>query len=315
MLDTKRISIVTPCYNESDNVEELYSRVKKVMTSRLSYYNYEHIFIDNASTDDTVCKIKKIAKSDKNVKLIVNSRNYGHMRSPVYGMFQASGDVVISIVSDLQDPPEMIPQLVKKWEEGNDIVLAIKQSSEENGFMFLLRKMYYRTLSKLSEIEIFQNYTGFGLYNRKAMDSIKQLKDPYPFFRGMVAEVGFKVAKIKYDQPVRLRGVTKNNFYSLYDIGILGIISNSKVPLRVAIFTGAFFGIVSFLVGLGYFFAKILYWDTMSFGVAPLIIMTSFMFSIMLFFIGIVGEYIGAIYTQVLDRPLVFEKERVNFDV
>lgn len=311
----KLISIVTPCYNESENVEELYSRVKMVMTSELSYYDHEHIFIDNASTDDTVLKIKEIAKSDKNVKLIVNSRNYGHMRSPVHGMFQASGDAIISIVADLQDPPEMIPQFVKKWEEGNDIVLAIKQSSEESGLMFFLRKMYYRTLSKLSEIEIFQNYTGFGLYNRRVMDSIKQLKDPYPFFRGMVAEVGFKVAKIKYDQPVRLRGVTKNNFYSLYDIGILGIISNSKVPLRVAIFTGAFFGILSFLIGLGYFFAKLLFWDTMSFGVAPLIIMTSFMFSIMLFFIGMVGEYIGAIYTQVLNRPLVFEKERVNFDV
>jgi glycosyltransferase involved in cell wall biosynthesis len=169
-------------------------------------------------------------------------------------------------------------------------------------------------LSQLSEIEIFQNFTGFGLYDKKVMEAIKQLKDPYPFFRGMVAEVGFKVAKINYNQPARLRGVTKNNFYSLYDIGILGIISNSKIPLRMAIFIGVLFGILSLLVGLGYFFTKLLYWDTMSLGMAPLIIMSSFMFSIMLFFIGIVGEYIGAIYTQVLNRPLAFKNERINFD-
>ena len=309
----KLISIVTPCYNEEENVEELCRRVKEVMESRLSAYNYEHIFIDNASTDNTVNKLKNIASDNKNIKIIINSRNYGHMRSPVHGMFQASGDVIISIVSDLQDPPEMIPQFVERWEEGDDIVLAIKESSEESGLMFSLRKLYYSMLSKLSEIVIFQNYTGFGLYDKKVMEAIKQLKDPYPFFRGMVAEVGFKVAKINYDQPVRLRGVTKNNFYSLYDIGILGVISNSKIPLRMAIFTGVLFGIFSLLVGLAYFFTKLLYWDTMSLGMAPLIITSSFMFSVMLFFIGIVGEYIGAIYTQVLDRPLVFEKERVNF--
>jgi len=310
----KLISIVTACYNEEENVEELCARVKKVMKSKSDIYRYEHIFIDNASTDHTVEKLKNISKKDKNVKIIINSRNYGHMRSPVHGMFQASGDAVISIVSDLQDPPEMIPNLIEKWEKGNDIVLAIKETSEENGLMFSLRKLYYKILGKLSEIEIFQNYTGFGLYDKKAMDAIKQLKDPYPFFRGMVAEVGFQVAKINYDQPTRLRGVTKNNLYSLYDIGILGIISNSKIPLRMAIFVGAFFGFLSLLIGLGYFFAKLLYWDTMSIGIAPLIIMSSFMFSIMLFFVGIVGEYIGAIYTQVLNRPLVFEKERVNFD-
>jgi polyisoprenyl-phosphate glycosyltransferase len=308
------ISIVTPCYNEEENIEELYARVKEVMKSKLSNYNYEHIFIDNASTDNTVDKLRNISNTDKNIKIIINSRNYGHMCSPVHGMFQASGDVIISIVSDLQDPPEMIPQFIEKWEGGNDIVLAIKESSKENGLMFSLRKLYYSILGKLSEIEIFQNYTGFGLYDKKVMSAIKQLKDPYPFFRGMVAEVGFKVAKINYSQPVRLRGITKNNFYSLYDIGILGIVSNSKIPLRMSIFIGVFFGVLSLLIGFGYFVAKLLYWDTMSLGMAPLIILSSFMFSIMLFFVGILGEYIGAIYTQVLNRPLVFEKERVNFD-
>lgn len=309
----KLISIVTPCFNEQDNVEELYSRVKATMRL-LDNYRYEHIFIDNASTDNTVNILKSIANQDRNVKVIVNSRNFGHMCSPVYGMFQASGDVIISIVSDLQDPPEMIPNFIKEWESGNDIVLAIKQSSEENKLMFKIRKLYYNLLSKLSEVEVFKNYTGFGLYDKKVMNAVKELKDPYPFFRGMIAEVGFKVSKISYDQPVRLRGITKNNFYTLYDIGMLGIINNSKVPLRMAIFMGVFFGIISLLVGFGYFIAKLLYWDTMSLGVAPLIIMSSLMFSIMLFFIGIIGEYIGAIYTQVLNRPLVFEKERINFD-
>jgi glycosyltransferase involved in cell wall biosynthesis len=310
----KLISIVTPCYNEEDNVEELYTRVKSVLSNKLSNYKYEHIFIDNASTDNTVNKLKNIAKNDLNVKIIVNSRNFGHMCSPVHGMFQASGDVIISIVSDLQDPPEMISQFIKEWENGNDIVLAIKKSSEENGLMFKIRKLYYGLLSKLSEVEVFKNYTGFGLYDKKVMSAIKELKDPYPFFRGMVAEVGFKVSKIHYDQPVRLRGITKNNFYTLYDIGMLGIINNSKVPLRMAIFIGVLFGIISLMVGFGYFITKLLYWDTMSLGVAPLIIMSSLMFSVMLFFIGIIGEYVGAIYTQVLDRPLVFEKERINFD-
>jgi glycosyltransferase involved in cell wall biosynthesis len=309
----KLISIVTPCFNEQDNVEELYSRVKAAMRL-LDNYRYEHIFIDNASTDNTVNILKSIANEDKKVKLIVNSRNFGHMCSPVYGMFQASGDAIISIVSDLQDPPEMIPNFIKEWEAGNDIVLAIKQSSEENKLMFKIRKLYYNLLSKLSEVEVFKNYTGFGLYDKKVMNAVKELKDPYPFFRGMIAEVGFKVCKISYDQPVRLRGITKNNFYTLYDIGMLGIINNSKVPLRMAIFMGVFFGIISLLVGFGYFIAKILYWDTMSLGVAPLIVMSSLMFSIMLFFIGIIGEYVGAIYTQVLNRPLVFEKERINFD-
>lgn len=310
----KLISIVTPCYNEEENVEELYERVKSVLATKLTDYDYEHIFIDNASTDNTVGLLKSIANVDKRVKIIVNSRNFGHMCSPVHGMFQAKGDVVISIVADLQDPPEMIPRFIEEWEEGNDVVLAIKASSQENGLMFRLRKAYYNLLSKLSEVEVFKNFTGFGLYDKRVMSAVKELKDPYPFFRGMVAEVGFKVKKIDYDQPVRLRGITKNNFYTLYDIGMLGIINNSKVPLRMAIFMGTIFGALSLLVGFGYFIAKILYWDTMSLGIAPLIIMSSLMFSIMLFFIGVIGEYIGAIYTQVLSRPLVFEKERVNFE-
>jgi polyisoprenyl-phosphate glycosyltransferase len=310
----KKISIVTACYNEEENVEELYTQVKRVMEEKVSKYSYEHIFIDNSSEDRTVEILKRIAQEDKNVKIIVNSRNFGHIKSPTHGLFQATGNAVISVVADLQDPPEMIPEFIKKWEEGNDIVLAMKRDSEEHGVMFKVRELYYELLSRLSEVRIFKNCTGFGLFDAKVITALKSMDDPYPFFRGMLAEAGYKVSLLPYDQPVRVRGVTKNNFYSLYDMGMLGIINNSKVPLRMAIFLGVFFGVVSFFVGIGYLLAKLIFWDSMSVGIAPLLIMSSFMFSVMLFFIGIIGEYIGAIYTQVLKRPLVFEKERINFD-
>lgn len=310
----KKISIVTACYNEEDNVEELIKQVRSIMESKLSNYFYEHIFIDNSSEDNTVEILKNIANEDKRIKIIVNSRNFGHIRSPIHGFFQATGDVIISVVADLQDPPEMIPQFIKKWEEGNDIVLAIKKQSEENGLMFKVREIYYGLLYKLSEVKIFKNFTGFGLYDKKVLDAIKQMNDPYPFFRGMVAEAGFKVQMLPYNQPIRVRGITKNNFYTLYDMAMLGIINNSKIPLRIATFLGAIFALISLTIGFGYLIMKLIYWDSMILGVAPLIIMSSFMFSILLFFLGIIGEYIGAIYTQVLNRPLVFEKERINFD-
>ncbi|WP_072679794.1 glycosyltransferase family 2 protein [Arcobacter sp. LA11] len=310
----KTISIVTTCFNEEENVELLYEKVKEVFKNELSEYKYEHIFVDNSSVDNTVEILKNIAKDDKNVKIIVNSRNFGHIRSGMYALLQAKGDAVISLVADFQDPPELIPTLVKKWEEKNDIVVMIKKDSAENKFMFKVRKIYYSILDKVSEVKIFQNFTGFGLYDKKVMKAINKMNDPYPFFRGMIAEVGYKVAKIDYNQPVRERGITKNNFYTLYDIAMLGIINNSKVPLRITIFIAAITAILSFFVGLGYFILKIIYWDSMTIGIAPLVIGGSFAFSILLFFMGIIGEYIGAIYTQILNRPLIFEKERINFD-
>lgn len=309
----KTISIVTACFNEEENVRELYTQVRNVIETKLPNYQYEHIFIDNCSGDKTVEILKEIAKEDQRVKIIVNSRNFGHVRSPVHGLFQASGDAVISVVADLQDPPEMIPEFIKKWEDGADIVLAIKRQSEENGLMFKTREFYYGLLSKLSEVQIFKNYTGFGLYDKKVMNALKTMQDPYPFFRGMIAEVGFKVEKLDYNQPIRIKGITKNNFYTLYDMGILGIINNSKVPLRLAVFVGLIMGVISFLTGVVYLIMKLIFWNEMTLGVAPLIIGGSFSFSVMLFFIGIIGEYIGAIYTQVLNRPMVFEKERINF--
>ena len=309
----KKISIVTACYNEEENVAELIDRVRAVMV-QYPQYSYEHIFIDNASEDKTVDVLKSFAKKDKQIKIIVNSRNFGHIRSGPHAIMQSDGDVVISLVADLQDPPEMISNFIKKWEAGSDIVLAIKRSSQESGIMFKIRELYYGLLHHLSEVPVFKNYTGFGLYDRKVINAIKQMKDPYPFFRGMIAEVGYTVTKIPYDQPIRMHGITKNNFYTLYDIGILGIINNSKVPLRIATFLSLIIGTLSFFIGLGYLIVKLIYWDEMSLGIAPLLIGASFAFSILLFFIGILGEYIGMIYTQVLDRPLVFEKERINFE-
>ena len=311
----KKISIVTACYNEEENVIELINRVRKIMESLSSKYDYEHIFIDNASEDKTVDLLKSEANLDRRIKIIVNSRNFGHVRSPSYALLQAEGDAVISLVADLQDPPEMITDFLEKWEDGNDIVIAVKAKTEETGFMSIVRSIYYRVLHKLSEVRTFKNFTGFGLFDKKVILALRQMSDPYPFFRGMLAEVGYKVYELPYNQPGRVRGITKNNFYSLYDMGVLGIISNSKIPLRLAIFIGAISATLSFLVGLVYLVLKLIYWNEISIGIAPLMIIVSFMLSILLFFLGLIGEYVGAIYTQVLNRPLVFVKERVNFDI
>ena len=309
----KTISILTPCFNEEANVEELYKRVRAAM-ARLGRYRYEHIFIDNASTDDTVAALKKIAAVDTNVKIIVNARNFGHIRSPMHALHQTRGDAVIGIVADLQDPPEMIAEMVREWENGYSMVLGIKRSSEENRLMFWIRKRYYRLVNRLSSIETFENFTGFGLYDRRVVDLVKSFSDPYPYFRGMIAEIGLPHKKLYYDQPARKRGITKNNFYTLYDIGMLGIINHSKVPLRLMAFAGLAGALLSFLVGFGYFIYKLVFWRNFSVGIAPLVIGIFFLGSIQLLFLGVLGEYIGAIHTQVQNRPFVVEKERVNFE-
>ena len=313
-MDKKLISLVTPCYNEEGNITKVYEQVKTIIEEQLNDYVYEHIFIDNASTDETVELLKDIAKKDKNVKIIVNSRNFGHIRSPVYAMMQASGDVVISLVADLQDPPEIIVDFIRANEEGYNIVLAIKESSQEKRLMYKVRSLYYRLLNRITDTEIYENYTGFGLYDRKTLEALRRMPDAYPFFRGMISEIGYKVKKIPYNQPVRVKGVTKNNFYTLYDIGILGLINNSKVLLRLSIFIGFIVSFLSIIVGIFYFVWKLMYWESFSLGLAPMLIGGSLMFSVVLFFIGILGEYTGQIYTQTLNRPLVFEKERINFE-
>lgn len=308
----KKISIITACYNEEENIAEVYAQVKDVF-AKLPEYQYEHVFIDNASEDRTVEILRTIAQSDSNVKVIVNARNFGHIRSPFHGMMQCTGDAVISIVADLQDPPEMIVDFIRKWEEGYKIVIAVKEQSYESQWMFKLREAYYNLLHKLSEVEIFKGFTGFGLYDKKIIEFMREFDDPYPFFRGLIAEIGFKAAKIPYTQPARPRGISKNNFYTLYDMGILGIINNSKVPLRIATFLGFLLSFVSFMTAIVYTVVKLFNWDSMPLGMAPLVIGGAFMFGIVLFFLGIIGEYIGAIYTQILKRPRVFESERINF--
>jgi glycosyltransferase involved in cell wall biosynthesis len=307
----KTISIVTACYNEEDNVEVLIARVREVMLT-LPQYSYEHLFIDNSSEDATVSILKRIAAEDSRIKIIVNARNFGHIRSPIHALFQATGDAIISLVADLQDPPEMIPTLVKEWEAGVKMVLCIKRTSEEPGMMFWLRKQYYRLAESLSSIETFQNFTGFGLYDRRVMEIAKSFGDSYPYFRGMIAEIGLPHKKIYYDQPNRKFGITKNNWYTLYDMGMLGIINHSRVPLRLAIFAGFAGAVLSFVIAFAYLLLKLILWNTFSFGLAPMLIGVFFIASIQLLFLGILGEYVGAIYTQVQKRPYVTELERVN---
>jgi polyisoprenyl-phosphate glycosyltransferase len=309
----KLISIVTPCYNEEENVEETYRRVKEVFAA-LGRYRYEHIFIDNASRDNTQAILRRLASEDKNVKVIINSRNFGHIRSPYYGMLQAHGDAVIPFVADLQEPPQLIAEFLDKWEAGSKIVMGVKIRSSESPLMFGLRKLYYRVVKRLSEIELTNNFYGFGLYDRSVIEILRTIDDPYPYFRGLVAEIGLNPVKIEYHQPRRERGITKNNFYILYDMAMLGITSHSKVPLRLATFAGFCLGALSLLVAIGYFAYKIVFWNSFQVGMAPLVIGIFFFSAVQLFFTGILGEYIGAIHTQVLRRPLVTEKERINFD-
>jgi glycosyltransferase involved in cell wall biosynthesis len=307
------VTVMTPCFNEEDNVRELYEQVKKVFAG-LPGYTYEHLFIDNASKDRTVEILRDIARSDRNVRVIVNARNFGHIRSPHHALMQARGEAVVSIVADLQDPPAMIADFLKKWEEGYKIVLGIKEEAEESGAMFAVRRAYYQLVSKLSDIELIQNFTGFGLYDRQVIEIIRQIDDPYPYFRGLIADIGFEAYKIPYRQPRRWRGITKNNFFTLYDLAMLGITNHSKVPLRLATMSGFIMAVVSLLVAVAYLLWKLIYWDWFTAGIAPLIIALFFFSSVQLFFIGIIGEYIGSIHTQVLKRPLVIERERINFD-
>ena len=310
--DMSFISIITPCYNEEANVAELHARVRAAMAG-VADCDYEHLFIDNASTDRTVALLKQIAEADSHVKLIVNARNFGHIRSPMHAMLEAKGDAVISIVADLQDPPEMIPDLIARWRDGFAMVLCIKRSLEEDPVMFFLRKTYYALVERLSSITTVQNFTGFGLYDRKVVEAVRRFDDPYPFFRGMIAEIGLSMCTIPYDQPVRKRGITKNNFYSLYDIAMLGIINLSKVPLRLVTALGFASACISFLAGLGYLIYKLVFWSHFNVGIAPLVIGLFFLGSVQLVSLGIIGEYVGAIHTHVQKRPYVIEKERVGF--
>jgi len=308
----RKVSIVSGCYNEEGNIEEFLVRVKKVM-NKLPQYEYEIIVIDNCSTDRTQELLRSYAATEKRVKLIFNTRNFGHIRSPYHALLQAEGDAVMLLVSDLQDPPELISDFLRRWEQGSKVVVGVKEHSDESKLFFLARRIYYRIVSKLAETELIENFTGFGLYDRVVIDYLRKLGDPYPYFRGLVADSGFQPSRVLYRQPVRKRGFSKNNFYTLYDIAMLGITNFSKVPLRIAAMLGFAASIVSLIFALIYLIYKILFWNSFPVGAAPLVIGLFFFASVQLFFIGILGEYIGAIHTQVLKRPLVVEKERINF--
>ncbi|MDF2772315.1 MAG: glycosyl transferase family 2 [Geminicoccaceae bacterium] len=308
----KLITVLTPCYNEEENVEPLYRAVKDEF-AKLPQYRYEHLFIDNASTDRTVAILRSIAEQDSNVKVIVNARNFGPVRSSFHGLLQARGDAVIGIVADFQDPPELIPELIAKWEEGFKAVMTVKEASKENRLMYAIRERYYNMLARISNVRIVQNATGSGLYDRCVVEAMRQIDDPNPFFRGLIAEIGYDVAQVKYEQPRRLRGVTTNNFYSLYDMAFLGIVSHSKVPLRLATMLGFAMAALSLVVASVYLVAKLVFWNRFDLGIAPVLIGFFFISSVQLFFVGIVGEYIGSIFTQVKKLPLVFERERINF--
>ena len=306
------LSIVTPCFNEALNVRALYEQTRAVAQS-LAGWQYEHIFIDNASTDDTVPILKDIAASDPNVKIIVNVRNFGQLRSPHHAILQAHGDVVVLMTADLQDPPMLIKEFIARWQSGYKVVLGIKNTSAESPALFAIRKFYYRLANRLSSVRLYENATGFGLYDRQVVETLRQVDDPQPYFRGLIAELGFDASQVTFHQPQRERGITKNNFFTLFDIAMLGITSHSKVPLRLATLLGVACSALFFLTGVGYLIAKLAFWDQFSLGTAPLIIVMCLFASVQLFFIGVLGEYIGAIHTQVLKRPLVVEKERVNF--
>jgi len=307
----KLISIVTPCYNEEENVEEVYRQVKDVFR-KLKKYRYEHLFIDNASTDSTVEKLRALARADRNVKVILNARNFGPVRSPNYGLLQSTGDAAVLLVADLQDPPVLIPEMLGKWEQGYKIVVAVKKESGEGRLMFAVRKLYYSLVTRLSETELIKNFTGFGLYDKQVLEILRTINDPYPYFRGLICDIGFERATLEYVQPARHRGFTKINFYTLYDVAMLGITNHSKVPLRLAAMLGFLFAVLSLLVAIAYLVYKLVFWSEFSLGIAPLVIGFFFFSSLQLFFIGIIGEYIGSIHTQVMRRPMVVEKERIN---
>ncbi|TAK92717.1 MAG: glycosyltransferase, partial [Verrucomicrobia bacterium] len=272
-----------------------------------------YVFIDNNSTDQTQKLLREYAAADQRIKLIFNLRNFGHLHSPYHGLLQTQGDATLLLTADLQDPPELIPRFIAKWEEGFKITLGVKNESEESPLFFFLRKTYYELVSRLSQVELLKNVTGFGLYDRQVIEQLRQLNDPDPYLRGIICELGFPIAQIPFVQPVRKRGITKNNFYTLYDTAMLGVTGFSKIPLRLATMVGFASSLLSLVCAVVYFVYKLLFWERFTVGAAPMVIGLFFFASVQLFFIGVLGEYIGAIHTQVRKRPLVVEKERVNF--
>ena len=306
------ISIVTPTFNEEENIEKLCSSIKEIMKG--IKYDYEHIVIDNCSTDNTIKLLKNVASTDKKLKVILNSRNFGHIKSPVHGLCQARGDAIILMMSDFQDPIDLIPQYIAEWEKGTKVIMAQKKTSDDNFLLHLTKKVLYKFIAKVSDTSLLINTTGSGLYDKKIIDEVRKIDDPYPYFRGLIPEITNDIKLIKFHQPKRDKGKSKNNFYTLYDIGVLGIVKHSKLPLRAMTLIGIMTGIFSIILGLAYFSVKILFWDSFDLGIAPLIIGFFFITSIQIFLLGFIGEYVMTILTHSRNLPLVIEKERINFD-
>lgn len=309
----KTISVLIPCYNEELNVEPMSQAVVKCMTEELPQYDYELVFIDNDSTDNTRAILRRICAGNPRIKAIFNARNFGQFNSPYYGMLQVTGDCVIEMVCDFQDPVEMIPKYVKEWENGYKIVIGIKTSSKENPVMYWLRSCYYKMIKRLSDVEQIEHFTGSGLYDRDFIEILRGLDDPTPFLRGIVAELGYKRKEIPYEQPKRRAGKTSNNFYRLYDAAMLSITSYTKVGLRLATIFGSICSAISIVIGFIYLVLKLMYWDRFPAGMAPVLISVCFLGSVQIFFIGLLGEYILTINARVMKRPLVVEEERINF--
>jgi polyisoprenyl-phosphate glycosyltransferase len=310
---SKLITIITPCFNEELNVREVHRRLMAV-AAQLPAYRFEHLFIDNASTDNTVGVLREMAADDPSVKVIVNARNVGPDRSGMHAFLQAHGDAVGSLVADLQDPPELFVEMIREWEHGYSVVAAIKTTSDENGLMYGVRTAYYRLVDRLTNVKVLEHFTGFGLFDRSVVEKIRTgFPDPYPYFRGMIAELGLPIARVPYKQSGRERGITSNNFYALYDFAMLGITNLSKVPLRLVIFCGFVSALISFVTGMFYLAYKLVFWTRFDVGIAPVVLGLFFLGSVQLIALGIIGEYVGSIHTTVLNRPLVTEKERINF--
>jgi glycosyltransferase involved in cell wall biosynthesis len=310
--ENRLITILTPTRNEKGNVRILHERIHQSLGA-LEGFNFEHLFIDNASNDGTEQELRSLAADHASVKVIFNNRNFGHVRSPFHGLLQARGDAVIVMAADMQDPPELIPEFVRRWQEGHEVVLGQKNNSAESPLIFGFRKAYYRLVRRLADVELVEDVTGFGLYSRKVIEDLRSLDEPYPYVRGLISELGYNIARVSYKQPKRQSGFTKNNFYTLYDVAMLGITSHSKVPLRLATMLGFAASAASLIVGMVYLVYKLLFWQRFALGVAPVVIGLFFVASVQLLFIGIIGEYIGAIHTRVIKRPLVIERERINF--
>lgn len=312
----KKISILIPCYNEVENVDLMAMAVTNVMAEALSEYDYELLFIDNCSTDGTRDKLEKLCKDDKRIKAIFNVTNFGQFNSPFHGMCQTTGDCTISMCCDFQDPVELIPAFVHEWEQGHKIVSGIKSTSKENGFIYWLRSCYYKMIKNMSDVKMIEHFTGFGLYDKSFISILKELNDPIPFLRGIVAEYGsgFNRKEIFYEQARRRAGKTHNNFFSLYDAAMLSITSYTKVGLRIATLLGFLSSGISMVIAFIYLIMKLCNWDSFQAGNAPMVLGVYILGSIQLFFIGLIGEYILNINTRVIHRPLVVEEKRLNFE-